>query len=164
MEKPRTVSKIINRDVPLRPPKNRNTQGFRHRRKRPAATCGHEKRGFLRIPLSPCPAAYFLQHSPSAFLSQSAFFSQQALSQSPFLSQHALSQSPFLSQQAVVASACPPQQASASSHFSVHPAQAEASVVAAAPSPAAFLFELPQQLTIATAAMTMTKEKIFFIT
>jgi hypothetical protein len=28
---------------------------------------------------------------------------------------------------------------------------------------AAFLFELPQQLTIATAAMTTTKEKIFFI-
>ena len=34
---------------------------------------------------------------------------------------------------------------------------------AASPS-AAFLFELPQQLTIATAAITTTKEKIFFIT
>ncbi|MFR6634910.1 MAG: hypothetical protein ACLUQ6_09065 [Alistipes onderdonkii] len=31
------------------------------------------------------------------------------------------------------------------------------------PLSAAFLFELPQQLTIATAAMTTTKEKIFFI-
>ena len=50
------------------------------------------------------------------------------------------------------------------SHFSAQPAQAEASVAAAAaPLSAAFLFELPQQLTIATAAMTTTKEKIFFI-
>ena len=50
------------------------------------------------------------------------------------------------------------------SHFASQPAQAEASVAAAAaPLSAAFLFELPQQLTIATAAMTTTKEKIFFI-
>lgn len=80
---------------------------------------------------------YLLQHSPSAF-------SAQSLVESHFSAQ----------------------QASVESHFSVHSVQAAASVVAAAaaasPS-AAFLFELPQQLTIATAAMTTTKEKIFFI-
>ena len=50
------------------------------------------------------------------------------------------------------------------SHFSAQQDLVEASVAAAAAPPsAAFLFELPQQLTIATAAMTTTKEKIFFI-
>ena len=77
---------------------------------------------------------YLLQHSPSAF-------SAQSLVESHFSAQ----------------------QASVESHFSVHSVQAAASVVAAAaaasPS-AAFLFELPQQLTIATAAITTTKEKI----
>jgi len=56
------------------------------------------------------------------------------------------------------------QQAFVESHFSAQ--QAAASVVAAASAAApsaAFLFELPQQLTIATAAITTTKEKIFFI-
>ena len=73
-----------------------------------------------------------------------------------YLLQHA--SSAFSAQQDLVES-----HASAS-HFASQPAQAEASVAAAAaPLSAAFLFELPQQLTIATAAMTTTKEKIFFI-
>ena len=75
-----------------------------------------------------------------------------------YLSQHDLVESHFSAQQDLVES-----HASAS-HFASQPAQAEASVAAAAaPLSAAFLFELPQQLTIATAAMTTTKEKIFFI-
>ena len=65
---------------------------------------------------------------------------------SAFSAQHDLVESHFSAQQDLVES------------------QAEASVAAAAaPLSAAFLFELPQQLTIATAAMTTTKEKIFFI-
>mgnify|MGYP007010734830 FL=1 len=100
---------------------------------------GHKKRGFFRISFTLMPDKnYLLQHSPSAF-------SAQSLVESHFSAQ----------------------QASVESHFSVHSVQAAASVVAAAaaasPS-AAFLFELPQQLTIATAAITTTKEKIFFIT
>ena len=77
---------------------------------------------------------------------------------SAFSAQHDLVESHFSAQQDLVES-----HASAS-HFASQPAQAEASVAAAAaPLSAAFLFELPQQLTIATAAMTTTKEKIFFI-
>lgn len=63
-----------------------------------------------------------------------------------------------------VESAC--SQAAVESHFSVQASQAEASVAAAsvaASSAAAFLLAFPPQLTIATAARTMTKEKIFFI-
>ena len=74
-------------------------------------------------------------------------FSQQGFSAQVFV------ESPFSAQQAFV-----------ESHFSAQ--QAAASVVAAASAAAlsaAFLFELPQQLTIATAAMKTTKEKIFFI-
>jgi len=98
-----------------------------------------KKRGFFRISFTLMPDKnYLLQHSSSAF-------SAQSLVESHFSAQ----------------------QASVESHFSVHSVQAAASVVAAAaaasPS-AAFLFELPQQLTIATAAITTTKEKIFFIT
>ena len=56
------------------------------------------------------------------------------------------------------------QQALVESAFSAQFAQAEASVAAAAAAPsAAFLFEFPQQPTIATAARTMTKETIFFM-
>ena len=88
-----------------------------------------------------CPTIYLLQHASSAFSAQ-----------------HDLVESHFSAQQDLVES-----HASAS-HFASQPAQAEASVAAAAaPLSAAFLFELPQQLTIATAAMTTTKEKIFFI-
>lgn len=76
----------------------------------------------------------------------------------------AFSQQGF-SAQAFVESHFSAQQAFVESHFSAQ--QAAASVVAAAASAAApsaaFLFELPQQLTIATAAITTTKEKIFFI-
>ena len=103
-------------------------------------TSGHKKRGFFRISFTLMPNKdYLLQHSPSAFSAQ----------------------------QAAVESHFSAQQAAVESHFSVHSVQAAASVVAvaAAASPsAAFLFELPQQLTIATAAITITKEKIFFIT
>lgn len=66
---------------------------------------------------------------------------------------------------AAVESACS-QQAAVESHFSAQPSQAEASVAAAsvaAASAAAFLLAFPPQLTMATAARTMTKEKIFFI-
>jgi hypothetical protein len=76
----------------------------------------------------------------------------------------AFSQHDF-SQQALVESAFSAQHAAVESHFSVQFAQAEASVAAAAaavPS-AAFLFEFPQQPTIAAAARTMTKETIFFM-
>ena len=56
------------------------------------------------------------------------------------------------------------QQALVESAFAAQLAQAEASVAAAAAAPsAAFLFEFPQQPTIATAARTMTKETIFFM-
>jgi hypothetical protein len=80
-----------------------------------------------------------------------------------YLFASAFSQHDF-SQQALVESAFSAQHAAVESHFSAQFAQAEASVAAAAAAPsAAFLFELPQQLTIATAAMTTTKEKIFFI-
>ena len=85
----------------------------------------------------------------------------------PSLSNLTGNYSAFLQQgfsaQAFVESHCSAQQAFVESHFSV---QAAASVVAAASAAApsaAFLFELPQQLTIATAAITTTKEKIFFI-
>jgi hypothetical protein len=85
---------------------------------------------------------YLLQQSPPAFSAQ------QDLVESHFSAQQDFSAS----------------QAFSASHFSVHPAQAETSVAAAAASPsAAFLLVLPQQPTIATAATTMTKEKIFFI-
>lgn len=84
---------------------------------------------------------YFLQHSPWVFSAQQDFVESHFSAQQLFVESHA-----------------------SASHFSVQPAQAEASVVAAAASPsAAFLFELPQQLTIATAATTTIKEKIFFI-
>lgn len=84
---------------------------------------------------------YFLQHSPSAFSAQQDFVESHFSAQQFFVESHA-----------------------SAAHFSVQPAQAEASVVAAAASPSAvFLFELPQQLTIATAATTTIKEKIFFI-
>lgn len=93
------------------------------------------------LPHSHARQNYLLQHAPSAFSAQ-----------------HDLVESHFSAQQDLVES-----HASAS-HFASQPAQAEASVAAAAaPLSAAFLFELPQQLTIATAAMTTTKEKIFFI-
>lgn len=82
---------------------------------------------------------YFLQHSPSAFPAQQDFVESHFSAQQLFVESHA-----------------------SASHFSAQPAQAEASVAAASPS-AAFLFELPQQLTIATAATTTIKEKIFFI-
>ena len=82
------------------------------------------------------------------YLFASAFsqhdFSQQALVESAFSAQHAAVESHFSAQQAFV-----------ESHFSAQQA-------AAAPS-AAFLFEFPQQPTIATAARTMTKETIFFM-
>ena len=93
------------------------------------------------LPHSHARQNYLLQHAPSAFSAQ-----------------HDLVESHFSAQQDLDES-----HASAS-HFASQPAQAEASVAAAAaPLSAAFLFELPQQLTIATAAMTTTKEKIFFI-
>ena len=99
---------------------------------------GTKKGDSFESPSLSCPTIYLLQHASSAFSAQ-----------------HDLVESHFSAQQASV-----------ESHFSVHSVQAAASVVAAAaaasPS-AAFLFELPQQLTIATAAMTTTKEKIFFI-
>ena len=63
-----------------------------------------------------------------------------------------------------VESAC--SQAAVESHFSVQASQAEVSVAAAsvaAASAAAFLLAFPQQPTMATAARTMTKEKIFFM-
>ena len=81
-----------------------------------------------------------------------------------YLFASAFSQHDF-SQQALVESAFSAQHAAVESHFSVQFAQAEASVAAAAaavPS-AAFLFEFPQQPTIAAAARTMTKETIFFM-
>ena len=91
------------------------------------------------------------------YLFASAFsqhdFSQQALVESAFSAQHAAVESHFSAQHAAV-----------ESHFSAQFAQAEASVAAAAAAPsAAFLFEFPQQPTIATAARTMTKETIFFM-
>ena len=93
------------------------------------------------LPHSHARQNYLLQHAPSAFSAQ-----------------HDLVESHFSAQQDLDES-----HASAS-HFASQPAQAEASVATAAASPwAAFLFELPQQLTIATAAITTTKEKIFFI-
>ena len=97
---------------------------------------GTKKGDSFESPSLSCPTIYLLQHASSAFSAQ-----------------HDLVESHFSAQQASV-----------ESHFSVHSVQAEASVAAAAaPLSAAFLFELPQQLTIATAAMTTTKEKIFFI-
>ena len=102
---------------------------------------GTKKGDSFESPSLSCPTIYLLQHAPSAFSAQ-----------------HDLVESHFSAQQDLVES-----HASAS-HFASQPAQAEASVAAAAaPLSAAFLFELPQQLTIATAAMTTTKEKIFFI-
>ena len=95
---------------------------------------GTKKGDSFESPSLSCPTIYLLQHASSAFSAQ-----------------HDLVESHFSAQQDLVES-----HASAS-HFASQPAQAEAS-----PS-AAFLFELPQQLTIATAAMTTTKEKIFFI-
>ena len=110
-------------------------------KKRTVRPHGNKKGGFLRISLTLNPNFDYLLASA---------FSQQAV----------------FSAQAAVESAFSAQQAAVESHFSVQPAQAAASVAvawaAAAPS-AAFLFELPQQLTIATAARTTTKEKIFFI-
>jgi hypothetical protein len=80
-----------------------------------------------------------------------------------YLFASAFSQHDF-SQQALVESAFSAQHAAVESHFSAQFAQAEASVAAAAAAPsAAFLFEFPQQPTIATAARTMTKETIFFM-
>ena len=102
---------------------------------------GTKKGDSFESPSLSCPTIYLLQHASSAFSAQ-----------------HDLVESHFSAQQDLVES-----HASAS-HFASQPAQAEASVAAAAaPLSAAFLFELPQQLTIATAAMTTTKEKIFFI-
>ena len=95
---------------------------------------GTKKGDSFESPSLSCPTIYLLQHASSAFSAQ-----------------HDLVESHFSAQQDLVES-----HASAS-HFASQPAQAEASVAAA------FLFELPQQLTIATAAMTTTKEKIFFI-
>ena len=96
---------------------------------------GTKKGDSFESPSLSCPTIYLLQHASSAFSAQ-----------------HDLVESHFSAQQDLV-----------ESHAS-QPAQAEASVAAAAaPLSAAFLFELPQQLTIATAAMTTTKEKIFFI-
>ena len=97
---------------------------------------GTKKGDSFESPSLSCPTIYLLQHASSAFSAQ-----------------HDLVESHFSAQQDLVES-----HASAS-HFASQPAQAEASVAAAA----APLFELPQQLTIATAAMTTTKEKIFFI-
>lgn len=68
---------------------------------------------------------------------------------------------------ASVVSAAASQQVVESHFSSVQPSHfasgAAASVAAASVASAAFLFELPQQPTMATAARTMTKEKIFFI-
>ena len=103
---------------------------------------GTKKGDSFESPSLSCPTIYLLQHASSAFSAQ-----------------HDLVESHFSAQQDLDES-----HASAS-HFASQPAQAEASVAAAAaPLSAAFLFELPQQLTIATAAITTTKEKIFFIT
>ena len=80
-----------------------------------------------------------------------------------YLFASAFSQHDF-SQQALVESAFSAQHAAVESHFSAQFAQAEASVAAAAAAPsAAILFEFPQQPTNATAARTMTKESIYFM-
>ncbi len=141
MKKRDPMSEIINKPQPpvvrsgcKAPPPFRRIPGG-------AGKPGTKKGDSFESPSLSCPTIYLLQHASSAFSAQ-----------------HDLVESHFSAQQDLVES-----HASAS-HFASQPAQAEASVAAAAaPLSAAFLFELPQQLTIATAAMTTTKEKIFFI-
>lgn len=141
MKKRDPMSEIINKPQP--PVVRSGCKALPSFRRVPAGTGKPgTKKGDSRknLPHSHARQNYLLQHAPSAFSAQ-----------------HDLVESHFSAQQDLDES-----HASAS-HFASQPAQAEASVATAAASPwAAFLFELPQQLTIATAAITNNKGKDLF--